>query len=198
MATENYLLSIQGTQMRSYNECVLCFQSAGLSSTDTLDAGGDLCNAFAAHATPLWLQCLPQTYELNQLVARRAFPKPSAEAHIQYQIGDNPGSSGPQATSLQLCPSVFLVPPMGTKSGGRIFMPSIAEGDIADNVYAGGYIANIDLLMGVLTTGMVGSGTNWKLGIYSRKNASVSLVQTWALSGRIGFQSRRRKPVGGY
>lgn len=196
MATENYVLSIQGINSQSYNECQLCFQSAGLSSTDTLDAGGDLINAFAAHLSALWLACLPGSYFLSAVTARRAFPKPSAVAVAQQQAFALSGTRAGSSTAYNLCPSVFLVPPMGIKSGGRIFMPAVAQADVVDNGYLGSYVTAIDAMMTAATTGLAGSGTNWKLAIFSRKNVSASLVQSWVLSPRIGFQSRRRKPVG--
>lgn len=196
MATENYLLSIGGIAGASFNECVLCFQSAGLSSNDTLDAAGDLINAFNAHAATEWLACLPGTYFLQTLTARRAFPKPSATAVAQNQPFTVGGTVAGDMTSLSLCPSVFLVPPMTVKTGGKIFMPCVAQSQIVDNTYAAGYVTAIDALMTKLTTGLAGSGTSWKLAIYSRKNISASLVLSWVLSPRIGFQGRRRKPVG--
>lgn len=196
MATQTYLLSVQGAVLGSYNECVLAFQSTGLSATDTLDAAGDLVNAFQAHAQTLWLDCLPASYYLNILSARRATPAPSAEAHIQYQAFSVQGLRGAGATAYNLCPSVFLVPPMGTKSGGRVFMPAIAQGDLTNNSYLGAYVTAIDNLFTALTAGLAGSGTNWQLAIYSRKNLSTSLALSWVLSPRIGFQGRRRNPAG--
>lgn len=197
MATENYLLSVQGTTQASYNQCVMCFQSAGLSSTDTLDAGRDLISAFIGHAQALWLQCLPNSYQVTALTARRAFPHPSATAVKQFQFGTQTGSAGANSTSLSLCPSIFLVPPMGTKSGGRVFMPCVSDGDYLNNAPAAGYLANIGLVFGAMITGLAGSGTNWKLAIYSRRNGSAALALTFGISSRIGFQGRRRKPVGG-
>lgn len=197
MATENYSLSIQGQVSNSYNECVLTFQSAGLSSTDTLDAGDDLIAAFRSHAEGEWLDCLPVSYQLGVYQARRLFPKPSAQAHHQYQPQTQMGTAGSTATAYNLCPSVFLVPPMGIPSGGRIFMPAVSQGDVVNNGYDAGYITRIDAFMTAVTNGMAGSGTNWKLGIYSRKNVSVALVQTWVLSPRLGFQGKRRQPSGG-
>lgn len=197
MATENYLLSVQGVTQNGYNECVMCFQSAGLSSTDTLDAGQDLITAFNGHALALWLQCLPSSYQVIALTARRAFPKPSGVAVRGYDFGTQTGSSGPNATSVSLCPTIFLVPPMGTKSGGRVFMPAVAGGDYVNNSPSAGYITNIGLAFGAMITGLAGSGTNWKLAIFSRKNVSASLALTFGISSAIGFQGRRRKPVGG-
>ncbi len=196
MATENYLLSVQGVQATSYNECVLCFQSTGLSSTDTLDAAADLCSAFIGHGLAFWLACLPGSYQCLKLAARRAFPKPSATAYRQFQQFAQTGTSGAFATADNLCPSIFLVPPMGTKSGGRVFMPSIAQGDISNNSYTAGYLTALGAFFNAAITGFAGSGTSWKLAIYSRKNASAALALGFTPSARVGFQGRRRSPSG--
>lgn len=196
MATENYLLSIQGSVQGQYNECVLCFQSNGLSSSDTLDSAGDLVNAFNTHGLALWLAMMPNSYYMDVLSARRAFPKPSATAFIQAQAFTALGTRGGTSTAYNLCPSVFLVPPMGVKTGGRVFLPAVAQADIVNNQYIGAYITAVDNFFGAAVSGFAGSGTNWHLAVYSRKNVSASLAQSWALSPRLGFQSRRRRPTG--
>lgn len=76
-------------------------------------------------------------------------------------------------------------------------MPCVADGDYVNNSPSAGYITNIGLVFAAMITGLAGSGTNWKLAIYSRKNISASLALTFGISSRIGFQGRRRKPVGG-
>jgi hypothetical protein len=196
MATENYLLSIQGSVSGQYNECVLCFQSAGLSSVDTLGEGGDLINSFIAHGQALWLAMMPASYFLDVLQARRAFPKPSAVAHAQNQNFAVPGTRGSNATSYNLCPAIFLIPPMGTKSGGRTFLPAVAQGDVVNNTYLAAYLTAINNFFTAAIAGFAGSGTNWHLAIFSRKNVSASLVASFSPSLRLGFQGKRRKPVG--
>jgi hypothetical protein len=158
MATENYILSINGMTGSSYNQVDLCFQSAGLSSTDTLDGAGDLVNAFIAHAQTLWLAMLPGSYNLNSLSARRAFPKPSASAVSQNQAFANGGALGASSTGLSLCPSIFLVPPMGIKSGGKIFLPAVGQSEIVDNTYSGAFVTAVDAFMTAVTAGLAGSG----------------------------------------
>ncbi len=196
MATENYLLSIQGSIAGQFNECVLCFQSAGLSSVDTLGEGGDLINSFIAHAQAKWLAMLPGSYNLDLLSARRAFPKPSANAMVQNQAFSVTGTRGASATTYNCCPSIFLIPQMGVKSGGRVFLPGVAQGDIINNAYLAAYRTAIDTFFIQCIAGLAGSGTNWQLAVFSRKTASASLVASYGPSTRIGFQGRRRKPVG--
>lgn len=196
MATENYLLSIQGTQLQSYVENVLCFQSTGLSSTDTLDTGNDLITAFRTHAESLWQAVTSISYQVTLYSARRAFPAPSGTAYQQLNQVEVVGSAA-APMGINVCPAVHLIPPMGTKTGGRAFMPPIGIDAVQGNAYVAAYSANITALFTQLITGLAGSGTNWKLAIFSRKNTSASLALNFGLSPRIGFQSRRRKPVGG-
>lgn len=196
MATENYQLSIQGSVQGQYNECVLCFQSSGLTSNDTLDAGGNLINAFITHGQALWLAMLPTSYSLDVLAARRAFPHPSATAHVQNQAFAVGGTRGSDTTAYNLCPSVFLVPPSGVKSGGRVFLPCVPQGDIVNNSYVTAYANAVTAYFAAAISGFAGSGTNWQLAIYSRKNVSAALVNSFGLSERLGYQSRRRRPSG--
>lgn len=197
MATENYLLSIYGTSFLSYQENVLCFQSAGLSSTDTIDSANDLINAFRTHLESLWLDCIPGSSYVTGYSAMRAFPKPSATAWQMLAPGSVGGNQAGSAGAVNVCPAVHLIPPMGTKTGGRVFMPAPATDQVVNNAYDAAYVAAIDALFANALSGAAGSGTNWKLAIYSRVNQSASLALAYNLSNRIGFQGRRRKPVGG-
>lgn len=196
MATENYLLSIQGVVGQSYQECILCFQSTGLSSTDTLDSANDLITAWRNHAEIFWQAITSIDYQILLYSARRAFPSPSATAYQQLDVGDAAGSMG-KVTALNVCPAVHLIPPMGTKTGGRVFLPSAGDDAVIDNILQAGYLADITSFFNVCITGLAGSGTNWKLAIYSRKNVSAALALAFVPSSRVAFQSRRRKPVGG-
>jgi hypothetical protein len=163
---------------------------------NTLDNGTDLINAFVAHGQALWLAMLPGSYFLDVVTARRAFPKPSAVAHLQNQAFAVSGTRAGTSTAYNLCPSIFLIPPMGTKSGGRVFLPAVAQGDIINNSFLAAYRTAIDNFFGTMISGMAGSGTNWKLAIFSRKLVSASLVASFGPSSRLGYQSRRRRPVG--
>lgn len=196
MATENYLLSVQGVVGTSYNECVLCFQSAGVSPTDTLDAGADLITAFRNHAETEWLATQSIAYQLLQYSALRAFPKPSGTAYFQLEPGTAFGQQGADSAALNVCPAVHLIPPMGTKTGGRVFLPTAPADAVVDNSYDGAYVVAVSAFFDKLLAGLAGSGTSWKLAIFSRKNVSASLALAYNLSPRVGFQGRRRKPTG--
>jgi hypothetical protein len=196
MATENYLLSVQGVVQESFQESVLCFQSTGLSSTDTLDTANDLITAWRTHLESLWQDIAPSDYQVRLYSARRAFPHPSGTAYQQIDIDAVVGGMG-SCNALNVCPAVHLIPPMGTKTGGRVFLPSAADSAVIDNTYDAGYVASVTSFFSNAISGSAGSGTNWKLAIFSRLNTSAVLALNFGLSPRIGFQSRRRKPVGG-
>lgn len=195
MATETYLLSVQGNLQQEYRENVIAFQSAGVATNDTLTYGTDLINAWVAHLEALWLAMFPAAYVVERYYARRATPKPSAGAHKQYQNGVKVGTRGSDATGQSLCPSLFLVPPMGTKSGGRIFLPCVGQGDIVNNNYLAGFVTAVGAWTTAAGTGAAGTGTLWQLAIYSRKNRTSSLAQITTLSPRLGYQRKRRSPV---
>jgi hypothetical protein len=130
------------------------------------------------------------------LQARRATPKPSAVAHTAYGYGSVTGSRGSNAVGQQTCPSIMLVPTMGVKSGGRIFWPDIPAGDLAQSSYSAGWKTAVDAAIAAMVTGFTNAGITWTLAIFSRKLGSTSNVAGHNYSPVIGFQGRRRKPVG--
>jgi len=196
VATETYELDIDGTLNLSYRSTTLHFSGVGVSSGDTLAAGESLNAGFQANLETLFLATLPGTYYLMQYRARRVTPKPSAVALIQYAPAAQYGTRGPQATSQQCCPSIFLVPTMGTKSGGKIFWPAISQGDLVDSAYAAGFKTAVDAFIAAAVAGFTQSGITWTLAIYSRKLATTSTVAGHNFIPVIGFQSKRRKPYG--
>jgi hypothetical protein len=196
MATETYELAIQGLLASSYRETVLHFSGVGVASGDTLAAGESLINGFVTAAEGLFAATLPPTFSITGYRARRSTPAPSAVAHLQYPPGYLPGTRGSGSTSQQCCPSIFLVPTMGTKSGGKIFWPAVPQGDILDNVYGAAWKTAVDATIAALVAGFTNAGITWTLAIFSRKHLSTSTVAGHNYSPVIGFQSRRRKPTG--
>ncbi len=196
MATEFYLLSIQGSLNGQYNESVQCFQGVGTSPTDTLDAGLDLIGAWIASLATHWLAALPQTYFLDRLAARRAFPKPSATAHNQFAAFSTSGTFSANAASYNLCPVVLLIPPSPTKTQGKVFMPACPIGGVTNNALGATYRTALDAYFNPAIVGVTGSLATWTLSVYSRRNASAVPVVQASHSLKIGFQGRRRRPVG--
>jgi len=94
-----------------------------------------------------------------------------------------------------MCPSIFLVPPLGTKSGGRIFLPAVGGDQILNNAYAGGYVTAIGSFMTAQITNFGVSGVHWQQVVYSRKTHNSAHVLAYQLSPVIGFQRRRRSPI---
>lgn len=196
MATEVYQLGVEGIVGTSYVECVLHFQGVGVSSGDTLAAGESLNLGFDASLRALWLATLPPNYLLTRLCSRRVSAVPSATAVESEVAGGYTGTRGTQSTGLQTCPSVFLVPTMGTKSGGKIFWPAIPQGDLNDSSYAAGWKTAVDAFIAAAVAGFTQAGITWTLCIWSRKHGSASTVAGHNFSPVIGFQGKRRKPAG--
>lgn len=196
MANAVYLLSITGTHYNQFVENVLCFIGDTADGVQTLTEGNDLMDAFQANAQAEYLACLPPTYLLDRYSTRCVVPSgPGNVAHRQIVNDGEIGTDGAGALSENLCPVINLVPPMGVKTQGRIYMPCIAKTSIDNNQFTVGYRTAINAFIGVMRGGMVNSSINWKLGIYSKKNGTGSLALAQSLSAAIGFQGRRRKPL---
>lgn len=196
MANRCFQLAISGVNTASYRQTVLHFASTGTNDNDTLAAGESLNAAFDASLKNLWLLTLPATYSLVLLQARRVGLKPSAVAHKSYGVGAVNGTRGSNATGQQTCPSIFLVPTMGVKSGGRIFWPDIPQGDLVTSTYSAGWQTAVNNFLTAALAGITNAGITWTLCIFSRKLSQISSITNHSFSPLIGFQGRRRKPIG--
>jgi len=196
MATETYELCIDSVLAASYRSTVLHFSGVGVATGDTVAGGESLIAGFRASLETLFLARLPQDQSIMQYRARRVSLSPSAVAKQDFMMGDILGSLGFPAVTQQTCPSIFLIPTMGTKSGGKIFWPGVAQSDIVNNAYAAAFKTAIAAFIVAAQTGFTNAGITWTLAIYSRKHNTTSPVTNFSLSPLIGFQSRRRKPTG--
>lgn len=197
MATETYELDIDAVDAASFKSTTLHFSGVGVASGDTLAAGESLIAGFIANLETIFLSGNSVSYNILKYRARRATPKPSAVAHFSYEIGDRTGSRPLETCAQQTNPVIFLVPTMGTKSGGKIFWPSMSKADIVNNAPLAAWKTAVNSFITAAKAGFTQSGITWTLAIYSRKHATTSNVALWNYSPVLGFQSRRRKPVGG-
>ncbi len=196
MANETFELRIQGMHVNEYTENVLHFQSNGTDPNDTLVSGINLLDGWIANMQTLWLAMLPATYFLQGYAARRATPKPSSVAKAQFGAAAVPGTRGSTGESNQLCPEIFLVPSAGTKSGGKIFLPCVAQGDISGNVKVAGYNTAILNFISALISGFTQSGITWASVVYSRKLHTTSTTINAHTTPLVGYQKVRRSPTG--
>jgi hypothetical protein len=197
VATEYYALTIEGVLTTSYRENVLSFQGSGLTADNTAVNGASLISAWQASIQAAWLACVPPDYALTQLTARRISSSPSVVVKSQYQSFAVTGTRGTAAASQNLAPVIFLIPPTGVKSGGKIFMPAVDVADVNNNAYAGGYLTATSALLSAMIAPFSASGINWQLAVWSRRLRVGHLILSFSRSPRFGFQGKRRKPVGG-
>jgi hypothetical protein len=196
MANATYQMSITGTHYNQFVENVLCFQGSLADGTQTLEEGQDLIDAWIDGIIDPWCATLPETYTLDRLSTRCLLPAgPSNVAHRQVINQAFVGTFGTGAVSENLCPVMNLIPPMGVKSQGRVYMPCVAKTAIDNNQFVAGYVTAMNALFDAMIAGFSTSATDWKLAIYSKKNGTSSLALNHSLSAAIGFQGRRRRPL---
>lgn len=196
MATETYELAVQMDHAGQPIETLLHFKGDNLTADATMLNGEDLVTSFNTNVLPDFLPTLPATVAVNRLAARRVSSKPSNVAHTQFQRGTQIGSGGSVACALQLCPTIFLVPPMGTISGGKIFWPAISTTAINGNVPQSGWLTNVATVMADMMTNFGVTAITWQLAVFSRKLRTTSIVTAYNVSPRLGYQRKRSKPVG--
>jgi len=193
MATDYYQLRIQGLHQTEYNECVLHLRGVNLTAADYISNADDLVNSWVAEVHPAWLDLMPESYQVLRITAKKASVGGGAERSNEFQFGDQPGTVSGGAASQQLCPVILLIPGMGIKTAGKIFLPAIAESQIASNVVNSTWLTNVANMMSILTAGFTGSSITWDLVVYSRKNATFDPVEDYSVSPIVGFQRRRQR-----
>lgn len=196
MSNATYALTVTGTHYNQFLENVFHFQGDLATGTDSFSEGQDLVNSFIGGAQNELAACLPPTWQLDRYTTRCVLPAGPSNGYHQQVINDAiVGTFGTGAVSENLCPVMNLIPPMGVKSQGRIYMPCIAKTAIDNNQFTAGYVTAINAYFDALIAGISASATTWKLAIYSKTLGTSSLALAHSLSAAIGFQGRRRKPL---
>jgi len=168
----------------------------GATNDTPYDNSNALIAFFNTNITPLFLATLPQDYYIDSLIVRRLGPTSGNYAALDYEPLMNPGTRGANAVSEQLCPCVTLIPPMGVKSAGRVFLPAVAKADYNLNIASPTYITAVNTLFNAMIAGGSVAGGTATLVIFSRKHNTSSVVAAYHLSPFIGYQRRRARPVG--
>jgi len=193
MATDYYRLRVQGLHQTEYNECVMYFKGVNLDVADYLENAQDLLTTWLAEFQDFWDDMLPVSHQTLRVSAAKASAGGGAEITTQYAMGGQAGTVSGGAASQQLCPVVRLIPPMGIKTAGKIFLPCIAESQIDGNSVDSTWLANLATLMTALIGPTGTSSIQWNLVVYSRKNNVFSDVMTYDTSPIVGFQRRRQR-----
>ncbi len=196
MATETFELRIDGMHFNEYTENVLHFSGVGVDPDDTYRDAQSLINGWKAALEALFLAMLPATYHLISYASRRWQNKPSSVAHQVYISPGQAGTGGSLGEATQLCPVIFLVPTMGTKSGGKIFLPAVPQGSIIGNQPQAAWVTAVQAFEAALISGFTNDGMTWTSVVASHKTGVSSTVISAHLSPVIGYQRKRRSPVG--
>ena len=194
MASELYQLRLSGNHTSEYWENVLYFQGDNLSAGDVIHNARDLLSNWVNNGQEPFLNLLPNTCYLNREVGKRQDVAGGIEVVNQYDYQALQGAAADQASSQQLCPIVRLIPPMGTKTAGRFFLPGIAEADVEANTPSADWLSRLSTLMSILIGGMNDGAITWKIAVFSRKLGTHALALDYDTSPIVGWQSRRRKP----
>jgi hypothetical protein len=193
MATDYYRFRMQGLHQTEYNECVMHFRGTNLTAADYIPNAGDLLLSIENNVLGPWLDMFPTSYEVLRMSAAKASVGGGGEVNTLYQVGEAPGTVSGGAASQQLCPVVTLIPTMGTKTAGKIYLPCIAESQIAANAVNSTWQTNLGLLMAPMIAGFGISSIIWDLVVYSRKNNTFTKIVDYSISPVVGFQRKRAR-----
>jgi len=196
MATALYRTEWRGQNMGQFNECVMHWLATGITVGSAYDEANELVQLMDSTFRSLWLAMLPDNYTLESILARRIGPTPGEYAIVDYEAGSQPGTNGSGCVGAQLCPCVTLIPPMGVKSAGRVFLPSIGLTKLNLNVFLASYVTAVNNFFNPAIVFSSFAGGNVQLCIFSRKLNSSSEVSSFHLSPLIGYQRKRARPIG--
>jgi len=196
MAIELHRVEFRGNLAGQYRENVTHWNILSPATSVAFTNSNAIAGFIHTSIRPLFLACLPPDYSLDAIFVRRLGPTGGPYANVDYASGSQPGSRGTIAVSEQLCPCVTMIPPMGVKSAGKLFMPAVDKGDVNLNVYLAGYVTVVNTFMAACVAGgsVVGSTTN--MVIFSRKLNTQNPIASYHLSPVIGYQRRRAHPIG--
>lgn len=196
MAIGLYRTQWRGNLAGQYRENVIYLRLDPEPSANPYDTANAMLIALNSTFKPLWLNMLPNDYFLDAIVCRRVGPTGGPYAIADYQASTEGGQRGADSVSEQLCPCVSLIPPMGVKSAGRVFLPAVSKVEIQLNVYTAGYRTAVSNFFTPLIAGFSVSGGTATLAIFSRKLNTSSNVSTFNLSPALGYQRKRARPIG--
>lgn len=196
MPDELHRVEWRGQLGGQFRENVMYFRILGATNDTPYDNANQLLAFINSSLKASFLAALPGEYELDAILARRIKPTPGNYAAVDYEPHTQSGSRSGGVVSEQLCPCVTMIPPMGTKSGGRIFLPAVSKTDIQKNVPLAGYVTVVNTMMAAFVAGGSVAGGTASIAIYSRKLNTVSAVMSYHLSPVLGYQRRRSHPVG--
>jgi hypothetical protein len=196
MPDELHRVEWRGNLAGQYRDNVMHWRITGATNDTPFANSNALVQFLHTSIRPSFMACLPPDYSLDSIFARRIGPTTGQYASVDYAAGSQPGGRASAAVSEQLCPCITLIPPMGVKSAGRIFLPAVAKTDINLNVPLAGYVTVVNTFMNACIAGGTVAGGSAIMVIYSRKLNTNNNISGYHLSPAIGYQRRRSHPVG--
>jgi len=194
MATEKYLLSIEGSVNSTEMTTTHVMSTDDAVSDDTLTSAMDLVTAWTTECIDPWLAFQSEDYQVRRVTARRINPVGSAVGHRQFQVGGAVGQIGEPTVAPNLAPCIRLIPSVMGRTAGRMFLPSPPNTMVNENLYDAAYQALVETYMDTIIAGFTDT-YEWTLNIHHRKSNQFSAVTGYNLSPSLGFQGRRRYPV---
>jgi len=169
------------------------FKGTNLDVADYLVNARDLLLSWTSEMAGVWKAMFPVSHQTLRISACKDSSGGSGELSQQYPTGTQAGDQSGGSASQQLCPVVRLIPTMGVKTAGKIFLPCIAESDVNANVVVDDWKDRLSYLMSPMIDGFAQGTITWSLVINSRKLSTFSEVITYDISPIIGFQRRRQR-----
>lgn len=198
MATENYEVVIAAHIAGQYVATVLHTKCTIATPVNPyLTALLLIQNIDTAGLLEKWLDCLPSPYKVTSLRARKVGSGGGVTAVLlASDLSATDGTRGSAVSTSAINPVLTLVGVTDVNSPGRVYIPGVAEDDIAENLLSASLIGSMQAF-GVEfdAGGSLGGADVWVGGIYRRAINTVDTIAGTQVSPMIGNQRRRMKPI---
>lgn len=192
-----FQLTITGSLNGQFVQNILHYQFDDTGTAAPFLAAVALANAWVASVALAWRSILPESYEMSSVRAAQVSDGGGATYTQTSGVAGTTGARSAEISVSTVGPLLCFPATVDDAVVGKIFMPGVAEDDIAYNFLESGLIADINAMLATLLDSIAVSGSVIGTFYYVIANAAKD---NWAkpdggyVSATIGTQRRRAKP----
>lgn len=200
MAVESYELVVSGTLAGQFVQNIFHVNVNNTTDLNPYLMAETILDAMDVTAgfVERWLDCLPESYVITSLRARKILATGGPTAiRLAGALTATTGTRTGAISSAQVNPVVVWITNIRPNKPGRTFMPGVSESDIDAMVYSSGLLTALDNFISTMaapfTVGSVPDDASF--GIYRRSLSASDDIYAGRVSPTVGTQRRRLHPV---
>lgn len=176
-------LGLGGTWVNTWH-----YRVTASTSGDTQEEMGALLAEFLDAPLTTYIQLLAAVHRVDRIVIKTISGPPQGLESIVNLSGSRAGDPLPPQASCEVMRKAIL---LGRRYTSRLKLPPAVEGDQSGGVWAAGYIAGVDQLMGETVLLSDGAGMDFELVVYSPTYGLVNQVVSYKIENNVRNQPSR-------